>query len=1666
MAVNYKEATPLHPSETNGITFGGMEPELPPTEQGQFSLQEPAPAGPSNVGETFSLNGVDTAFPPKSGPIADQKIAKVQFAFGEDAPKPEVMANQLATGREDQIREQLARSEDAKDLDTKIAVVKELTKGGVPKDPATAQAVENIIKHKPSNDPRIILEQAFARAYTNMVPQIGGAETNVVNEGMKKNPDHTNMVMDVAQELLTKQEIAKTAKENISSLADNQSTSESIHDTVNRFMPFYDWYVTYNAVNGNYTKQVLQGNNWAQQIDYLYSLPPLEMHQKLTEALANIREYNVKTAEDFAEAVVSFGSSDQFVHNVGSVIDVASVIPVGTTLKILNRGVSAVAKGGVVRGTEEVTTQALKDAVKANANETTSIADTLAKMGDTKNSAIINASKRLDENLAVVDNPLVREDIRRKLPSIFNPESIITDGANLSTLETEKIVQRMETNATKIIDRLSNLGNVVRLPEEARLKAIEELSNRLESEMSHISNSIIDIKYVPPELHPTMPNNNVSSVSAWFGNREGRPFANQMQAYDFGRSMLKLHPEDIAVEQKGTGFYLKINRNLDETLPSVRNVLTIDTHNQTPVNIPNLLFGWLRSANDRVSQHQIEQRIAAVSGNSAITEAMKPLARDIGALSKNEHKRVGRVIEANRSYVNPEDGTLGRFHHTVADYEREFKELNGSYPSNKEVQAYFSAKQINDIDYIMRNAALYKDRARQGIREVILSDFNVDKAGNKSYYDSKPFLGKEIDKLPLDQSQHGANVLIHNDRGESKVYRLWDLQNGPERKYIDAAMEAGFKVIQTHNPARELLDGKYSTDPINFIVSKDVRTKNLSSTQLPYREGFHKEYSQSYYVKQPIIKEGVVKDAAGNPTVTHHNFVDDNVVFAFNTKPEAEKYAKAMDTARQILNGEINGNLKEYLEKNLPFSEKKFRSLFESTIKDGKEIPAIYKPDRPFLHTFDRQTTMDAHGPALKESFKDLEDQVRSPWNLMANEDKKFIGQKDADLWTVKEANTEGNPTYQLTSAKMVDAWTTINGGMANVMRNRFMADYKTQAVESFVSQFGHLIEGSTTDLLNNAMYHVFQPTWKRTTVDNISEMAAAKNARRAIMELIGNETPVRTAVGSIKQKLVDLVYDKAGQRVSDVVADHLLASELDPLKAMRGFAFHTTIGMFNPLQLWQNLNTMSFAVSLGGEKGLYGSAVSPLMRYAMVNSNPKVMAELGNIAEKVSLGKFKSEWFQESFKEMQKTGRMFVEGEHAWKDDIADPKFVQGMWGDFLDKGQVFFREGERATRLAGWNTAYLEWRMANPNEKITDAIRNKILARSDDMNANMTRASAASWQQGFLSVPTQFMSYPIRITEMMLRKSIPMEDKARTLFVQSALYGLPIGLTGTTLGGFYDFYKDIRQEGLRRNIDMSDPVIDSFHSGIMGMMAHMITDRPNSMGDKAGPGGNSMLRDLLTNEDKHFIDFAFGASGSKVGAALTSLKPALASLVSYTTGQEQKAPLTLNDFVDVARNISSVDNAAKTYLALTTGKLVSKNGTYQGNENPMEAMIAAFTGGQPRAISDVELMKNWEKSRENLLKTVEKDATKWHTMALQAKVNNDEPNYNVYMSRMNTLLEASDLRPDERAGIVKKVWESNQSMAEKIPMEFFIKKAPPSQAPGASEIYKNYKPNPPIAR
>lgn len=1641
---------PIEPDATS-LTFAGMVPTDSPLPSGELSLEEPAP-------EQEKLSIVDRGERPAVlGEANDQRTAKVQFALGEKAPSPEVTSNALASGNEAALRSQVAAQKDAEDQAAKMDVIKQAAADGS-LDKWDPKTVEAVVRSTPKNDPATIFEKAFAKAYVGLVPQLGNPEESVVNRTLANgHVSHVADMADIAEVLITKQEIAKSAAEDFEAAAKEQSWGGWAVDKAKSFASFgmYDWYKTYNAVTP--VNGILKGNNWAEQIEYLYTLAPSDMHKALRNTLDTLSVDNPSLASEFADAVVSFSSTQQFLTNVGNVVDVASIVPVGRAVKSGKAIVAAITGGSEKELTKEGATVAYQAAVAANATVKTDIGSAMASMGDVGASSVQNAIKRLPEVLSGQEIPLAPAQVQKRLSSLYNPAAI-GDDSSFSAAATQRLVEKLAANADEVQSRIRDLEKITRLPGEAEKIAIEETKQRLANRFTHPNNTVADATFeiIPSESHPS----NVTHVSILLGNHVGEGFNDPIPAWRWAKSVLRLNDDDINIEQRGVKYFVKVTRPIDETTPAVRQALTIDTNAQTPTGLAHSYFGWL-AGNGRLSQEQIENRIVAASGSSALVTMMKDMAKPIGSLSKGEYKRLIRVMEDNRAMIDPITDKPGAFHNTIADLDRAYQRMFGQAVSEKEATAYFSAVQLNDIDYTMRNLALYKERARQGVETFRLLDM-VDKGGGKTYANhSNQFLAKELDSLPIDAAKkHPATVAIHRYGKEPEVVDLASLDTVERRAYIADLQKYGFKIIQTHNPSRTVLD-KFGPDNINFIITKDFERKALDPVQLPYRPGWHQEYDQQWYTKQAQIKR-VEKGPEDNPSaMVRHYYEGETTAMAHTTEAEAKLWSSKYEEARQIMNGEKPGSLGDYLRKEMPmFTEREFRSKFEATA----EREAIFHKDVPFTHTFigNQPIDMPGHRDVLSKKFENLYDDIRSPWNLMANENKKFVGQRDAVLDTVKNIGTQSNPVFQLADASMIDPISSLSRGMHDVMRNRFMVDYKHSAVEQWMNEFGHLLTSpsSVEDMWGNAVTHLHQGNFVKSGPANFNQLMAAKQSRLALLEFLGTESPDKMAFNKLRQEAANIIYKNAPPNIADYINPRLLASTNDPVRVMQGFAFHTSFFM-NPFQGLQNAMVMANALALGGIKsGLPGFRAGwgmQMLRYNASEAGLEAVAKVSGWDKK---------WVKEAWDGIQSTGRLFVEGEHAWKDDLADPKFFQGVFGNVLDKGQVFFREGERIGRMTAWATAYHEWRIANPEAVFDAAARAKVLARSDDMTVNMTRASKATWQQGIFSIPTQFWAWNARNMELMVGRwgnGLSVADRAKLIGVNSLLYGVPLGAVAPAVGGFLNPWEPMREYFLNKGWDVNDKTFDALYSGLTGMAYHLATGEPGNVNERLGLGGSSLVKDMF-DDHKSLAKWLFGVSGSRTADALTSAKPFGRALYYALSGDSEKFRLTSSDFLDLARNVKIVDTGVKTYMALNTGKYITKNGLYQGDVTPTEAVLNAFTDGLPRRLTDPKAMQDVTKNRQDSIKQGSKELQKNVTAAMVAAVNGDESMHNVYMRRAATLAEAMDLRPDERASLWAKLMDEVNPQAAKVPYEFWAKNAPPSVATDRYNAWTKSRSQPPM--
>lgn len=1635
--------------EEPGMTFAGTLPNPAPAVQGTLSLEDPE-APP----EKLSIIDAESQTPALTGEEKERKATKIQFALGDKAPDRGTLLTALGAGDEASLRRAYAAEKDARDKADAYNIVRSSISEGVPQDPGKLQAIENLIKFQPKNNPDTVFEKAYADTYMSLVGQIGGP-FSIINKVYETDPDHVMNMSEIAHGMIVKQEIGKGIHEFAESLYKEQGWGSYLLDKAKDLATFnmYSWYKQYNAIDGAKTSGTLKGSNIADQVGWLWTLPPDQMHQLGMDAIRKLAADNPSEALSLAEAIVSFGATDAFLSNVGNVADLVTFPFVGTIGKnVIKFGATAVTKGGAAAAAEasanakQAVTAAYQTAVRANARVKVGVADVLADMGETSASSVANVAKRLPEVLTgVEDTVLTAEEAGKRLPSLFNPEAW-AQGSSFSATATARLVEKLRATSEAASAKLAALKGANRLPQEAEQVVIKEAQDAIIRNYGHPNHNVVDMVW---EIVPgSKAEDGLTRVATTIGqDAAGNGFDGQLAAWRYAKAVMKLPDDEINIAQQGGKFFIRIEQVGDETSAGVREAIRTTSANQTPVGAIRSQLMRLFGSDFKFGAFQNENRIAATSAASGVHEALKPMMEPILALSKKEMGRLQRVMEEDRAWVNPANDLAGKFHQNIGELNDTYMRLFGRPVSEREARAYAYARKLNDMEYHMRNTNAYAGLARQGYFNIGI----LDKAGEGAnvWYPKSTLPGKVIDNLPFESAHTApAQVVIHRSGQDPQRFTLANLATAEGQQQVKQLQEQGYKVIQTANPERAVLE-KFGPEPVNFIVTKDFEQTALNPIQIEYREGWHQIYRQQYFTKQAVIHriEDTAKNETGEigTTVARHHYSGDTTIMGHTTEAEALKWSKAFEEARQIAYENKAGDLGKFLEENLPmYNEQNFRNLFE-----GDKAPLLQNV--PIQHTYTGRYTTDTPNHGLDKLFTNFQDNIRSPWNAMEHIDKKFMGQRDSLLNTVKEGvGTEGKPIFSLMDAPLVDPISSLSIAMNNIMRSKAMADYKISAVESWIAQFGHLLQTSSEqDLWANAVYHLHNPRWLEGRNPSLnSELISAQQSRKAIIQFLGSQTQDQSSIYALKHNMASMVYKTMGQDMSEWLAPKIISGEADPAKAMRGFAFHTTFFM-DPFQGIQNAMTMVNAMAIGGLKSGYaGFTGGHLFQFLRMNSSEGVLARLESIAQ--SHG-WKEGTFTEAWEELKKTGRMAIEGEHAWRDDLANPQFFKGALGNILDKGQVFFKAGERQARMTAWATAFHEWREANPTAEITSYVRNQILKRADDMNVNMTRASAASWQQGLFSIPTQFLAWNARIAEQFFKPSsqLSIAEKFKLMAANSAMYGVGIGVS-MPVGALYNPYEDIKSYMLDKGWNVDNKVFEALHRGVVDMGISLATGRPTTTGERMGPGGNQILRDLMEG-NKDYWKLVAGVSGSKVFDALTSTAPLRRSLWYMVAGKKDEFPLSIEDFNDVLRNVTVFDKGMKAWQVYNTNQYITKNGVYEGDMTGHAENAAAFLlGGKPRAFDVTKQMIEITKNREEKIKEATKEVIKNRTQMLDALINYDEDKAREFEKRAGTLVRMMDLSPDEEAAMAAQIENATQSREMQVPYEFAYKYAYPSVAAG----------------
>lgn len=1298
--------------------------------------------------------------------------------------------------------------------------------------------------------------------------------------------------------------------------------------------------------------------------------------------------------------------------------------------------------------TEEIEARkALADIAKANAEP--DVQDALSKMGQHEEAATVAATRNLNNKFENVLQLGDVEAIRRNIPSLASPQAYYKNSSSLSAERARRLADEAVQASSEIGKALTDPVRVERMTAEALNRAITAAKEAVRTKYNRASDAILDQVTVWDGA------TNTYGVETRFGKKDGTLFDSRIQANHHRTFQYRLG-SSATVEQEGNKFYLSHIQHADETAKGVREGLIVGD-NITPRGLINTFLNTLtgrvfgpgasvRSSRYTTAPFQHNNKVVATHTPSILRQTIEELAKDLEALggswTTNERHELQRILEHNRDFMHP-DGQRGKFYTSALDFEMAFKDMHGKLPTEKQIVAYDQFTRISDLDWVLRELDWHKDKVRQGVRNYQLSFTKNDAAGIPQKGKTEWFNGKKVDNFDPVNTQD-ANIYI---MPEGRFSTKFDLKKNTVEDLLTQKKikEGQYQIIQVYNPgSKPLHEATGIKDNIHFVVVDKFDDKALKwGENSVYRPGGHVIYQDNFFMKVPQIGTGT------HGRMTHFG---DTSVKSFATAKEGQAWVDKYNVARELLRTGDEAGLKAYIDAgNLPETLPEFKKLFTG---GGAGLDA----EHPFVltttgrNTFQSSEELASKYPGLKDTF--------SSYDLTQTQDSKFLAQRDKQLNTVANKGTEENPIYVNVPSRLYDPYTALQKGVAQIVRQRWMGDYKVSAAESWVQEFGLLFDQSKLPIDKLRQNPVYWMGHAEGNIDigvakaNPELVAAAMTSRKNILNFIGARDEVGALLEGLERKVIEGIESIGGKKIALSAEERWLPAIKDAPAYARTGAFHAVIGMFNPVQLFQQAQGLTHVLALSPLNGLKGSTASALARLYRYTENPAI---LDSMADKAAALGWNKDHFREAYQAWKSSGTHNIGGEAALLSHVQDPKIFNGIGSKMLDKGTIFFKMGESVVRDTAWFTAYADWRAANLSAVLDNRAIGEIGRRFDTLSMNMTRASNAAYNEGILSPATQFWTWNARFTEQMLGKQLTMGEKARAFAAYSAMYGIPATLGGVTFGVIpMANYQDIRQYAIANNINVSDKFYQAFSEGLPALLTNSITGHTTDF-QRFGPNA-TQVKDIIDGK-KNVYEVLGGASGGFLANVMSStIAPAFMYGFSAFKSDSQ-FPLKLNDLANALEVVSSFSNAEKMVIGLTLGKNVTKKeGLVDNNIDTFEAMMLSL-GLQPKRDSDaytrLEYLKHLKKVQDKLSPVMQEN---WK-LGMAAGMRGDFQTMTDYMTRVQSLSQMAGFTKKQEIEEFRKASRMNQDLVTGAERQF-REKAPILQSiPGMQKYFENIR-------
>lgn len=1127
-----------------------------------------------------------------------------------------------------------------------------------------------------------------------------------------------------------------------------------------------------------------------------------------------------------------------------------------------------------------------------------------------------------------MSSSMIRNGARNELAQATakNALDIITTGAERTMLSPEEVTGNLAVGA---VNPNPNVGvGVATQAGEAMARGAALLQSRMEmvaqgrltqAELEHARDVIVqrferqydrEIKDVNIDDSNELTNGSRTyRIIFTMGKKSGGGFANETMAE---RYLNSVGMPGRAVQDESGAWFAQVVKDMSET-GFYTELLNVQT--------PSPARFVLNARNVGDIDLQNAGQVAGNLRNRILGAIVEPYQKKFQTLSRNERDSLAQVIQA---------GETNAHWFTPDEFDTMYQRSYSRRPTGKEIEAYQAARDINDIEFALRNDDIYKQKVIKGFQTITFDTQGITVRGNA-------IVDRELKEIPkgriydITSDQHYAAGLRHE-----MTQKTWDRLRGQ-----------GYIVVTSEAPVR-MADG---TRIKTFLMkSKDAVVENLERQQVQYRPGGHRMYRGKYFVKQTV--KGVQPD-------TMREFLDNpNTYIAAETRGEAKFWSDRMEAARQAYkNGDDLSVIDEILGGHAGLPDAK---AFVKGMEDG-----TFGKDTKFDTYFDREMPDEYLSDGAQVEFLDEDDFGFN--GFLRTNGRMYTGRKGEQL-----------VDYAGEKAPLLDPYETINRSLQNIASLSSFGDYKIQSVERWMKTFGKLIDRrDMPEGMTDMRLFMEAPLTKGGNEARERLRSAALAQRQIIKRTLGWKTENDLRAEAYTRRLGDWV---AGDRVDGLLPNARKAlvswtQDTNPISALRGFAFDLKLGMFNIGQLPLQLSTAVAATALSPKRGMQGWAMIAPMRFALGGRSLTKEALENRLDEMVSrgvhnIGGFKTgREFKDFAKSAINSGFFDLGGTHGLMDHYGPHAALDGFnsgVSKVREAGRFFFFEAERWNRIVSWRIAWDE--ALEGGAKVGSPEFNKLLAgRAEDYSFSMSRESQAWWQKGLLSIPTQFWAYNARMMEAMTVGNFTWAQKRRLMLSQTLLYG-SAGLPIT--GAVSQLLKN--GSGETPQLDAEDPfekLLATADRGLIDQAVLSFTGADVSVGGRIGSGDWAVdtvrnIFGLSQYGEVSAADVLGGATFSIMGKVGTDILKPVVEYVTAESGDETN-PMTRDSLLRLASNISTVGNITKALMVYNYGIYRTNTGTTSITDLPSQTAFAVALGIAPAEMEEITTMMSHFKDK-----------------------------------------------------------------------------------------------------